>query len=309
MFAVKEISATGIHFAGSSLRVVALTRTGEGTVLRGMVQEGLERPFAPAELAAPELRQELAAQLQSISSGGDIDFSHSCIGLDPRAVLLKRRPLSSPTGRRSGRRQKGDREQLLWEAQQFLGEEHEEFSIDFALTDRYGFVVAVRRRVLDLYLEVCAAAGIEATDVDIEPFALYNAAEQAGLLEGPGAELLLEVAADGAAVQALLLIGGELVAATRCVREPEEESSLAEMLVNWVRQMDESGEGALRQVCMAGEACESLGRELEEQLGVECEAFDPFAMVDTSKNAHPGLLQAAPAFAVAAGLAQRRLVE
>ena len=309
MSAVKEIRATGIHFTGSSLRAVVLTRAGEKTVLRGLVQKRLERPFAAAELSAPELRQELAALLQAIGSDGDIDFSRPCIALDPRAVFVKRRPLLSPSGRRSSRQQKADREQLLWEAQQFLGEEHEEFSIDFALTRRHGFVVAVRRRVLDLYLEVCAAAGIDDADVDIEPFALYNAAEESGLLEGQGSELLLEVADDGAAIQALLLTDGELEAVTRCSWEAEEQRSLTEMLVNWLRQVDENGESALRQVRMAGEVCELLKRELEERLSVECEVFDPFAGVDTTEFAHPDLLRAAPVFAVAAGLAQRRLVE
>ena len=100
--------------------IAALKRTQKE---RAIAQEELERSFEPGDLSSAERRQELARVLQRVGSERGIGFTRPCIALDHRVVLLKRRPLLSGGG------EKANREHLLWEARQFLGEEHGAFSI------------------------------------------------------------------------------------------------------------------------------------------------------------------------------------
>jgi Tfp pilus assembly PilM family ATPase len=50
----------------------------------------------------------------------------------------------------------------------------EEYSIDFHLSDDVGYAVAIRRTVVDLYLDICHRAGFRPLIIDIPPFALSN---------------------------------------------------------------------------------------------------------------------------------------
>jgi len=304
VFGSKSRSATGIHLVGTTLRIAELSRTREGIALRGLVQEELDRFFEPRDLGSAERRQELAQVLARVGGEHGMGFDRPCIAVDPRVVLLKRRPLLGDGNRKT------IREHLLWEVQQFLEDEHEAFCIDFALLRRCGFVVAVRRRVLDLYLDLFAAAGIDDLDFDIEPFALYNAAERAGLLATSGAELLLDVA--GPVAHVLLLSDGEPEAVKVCTWDPEGDGSLFDALESCVRETILEGDGVgVQHMWVTGPATSSVCAELGTRLAVAGDAFDPFHDVDTSTFTHgdPALLQAGPGFAVAAGLAHRRLVE
>jgi hypothetical protein len=303
VFGTSEKSGTGIQFAGDRLRIVELFRSRKGSVLRAVVETGLERPFKLEELAEEERQEELAAALRIAGDEAGIDFVRPCVALDHRAFFFKSRPLIDPIGR-SRRARAGNREHLLWEGVQFLGDDQEAFSVDCALAGGRGFVVAVRRQVLDCFLAIFERAGIDDLDFDIEPFALFNAAECAGLLAPDGVALLFEGWERGG--QVMLVVDGVLQTVARSVRKGDDRRSPVEFAEDCIqRAREEGGCGdEAQQIWLAGVGMEELAEELMTRLGVACMPFPSFAGVDSSEL--PGLPAEEAIFAVAAGLAHRR---
>jgi Tfp pilus assembly PilM family ATPase len=305
MFRAKDRKATGIHFSDNRLRIVELTGAQGRVALRSAVQTKLDHPLGYAMLSVPGLRQELATVLRRLGERRNIDYARPCVAIDPGSVLIKRHPLIF-AGTQTGKVRQANREQLQWEARQLLEDESEQFTVDFALGRTDGFVVAVRRSLLLLYRELFAVAGIEDPVFDIESFALYNAAEAAGLSGESGRQLLLDSAP--ARVQGLLLEDGDLVGVARCAAEANERPSPTELLERCVRQLEEDrGEAEVRQAWVAGEMAGALSAELAGRLTARCGIFDPFAALDTAAVADGPTT--GPEFAVATGLAYRRLTE
>jgi Tfp pilus assembly PilM family ATPase len=233
-------------------------------------------------------------------------LTRPCLGLNYRAFFLKCRPLIHPlTQRRQGR--SAHQEHLWWETEQFLGEDLEGFSVDFALVGQRGFIVAARRAVLAQYLELGNRVGIDDLEFDIEPFALYNAAEGSGLLKAAARALLVGLEPGGAHV--LLVEDGELEKVQHLTRKAGEAGRLVDLVERGVRQIDGVGTRAadVPPVWIAGVDAPRVAAALEERLGRPCAPFTPFEGIDTS--ACPAARAAGPVFAVAVGLAYRRLSE
>ena len=303
MFGTSEKNGTGIQFAGDRLRIVELHRSRKGSVLRAAVETGLERPFELEALGEEERQEELAAALRTVGNEVGIDFVRPCVALDHRAFFLKSRPLIDPVGK-SRQARAGNREHLLWEGAQFLGDDQGGFSVDCALAGGRGFVVAVRHQVLDCFLALFERAGIDDLEFDIEPFALFNAAESAGLLAPDGVTLLFEEWERGG--QVMLVADGVLQTVAQIVRKGDDRRSSVEFIENCIqRARDEVGCGdRAQQIWLAGVGMEEPAEKLMTRLGVACMSFPSFAGVDSSEL--PELPAEEAVFAVAAGLAHRR---
>ena len=302
MFGASKKSGTGIQFAGDRLRIVELSRSRRGSVLRAAVETRFEHPFELEELGEEERQEELATVLRRTGDEAGVDFVRPCVALDHRAFFFKSRPLIDPVGR-SRQARAGNREHLLWEGVQFLGDDQGAFSIDCALAGGRGFVVAVRQQVLDCFLAIFERAEIDGLDFDIEPFALFNAAECAGLLAPDGVALLFEGGEWGG--QVMLVVGGVLQTVTRSARKGDDRRSsvkFAEDCVQRAREEGTCGDGA-QQVWLAGVGMEELAEELMTRLGVACMPFPSFAGVDSSELSE--LPAEESVFAVATGLAHR----
>jgi len=303
VFGASKKSGTGIQFAGDRLRVVELLRGRKGSVLQAVSEARLEHPFDPEALGQEECQEELVAALKGVGDAAGIDFVRPCVVLDRRTFFFKGRPLIDPVGR-SGRACAENREHLLWEGKQFLDDEWEMFSIDCALAGERGFVVAVRRQVLDRFQTLFARAGIDDLDFDIEPFALFNAAECAGLLAPEGDALLFQER-EGCG-QTIWVADGLLQNVMHTVRKGDDRRSAVEFAEDCIQQMRDEGmcgDGP-QQVWLAGVETEELAEELMARLGVACVPFPSFAGIDTSEIAEFPAEESA--FAVAAGLAHRR---
>ena len=276
------------------MRIAALDADRAGIRPLVLTAEELERPFDPVSLGDEQQRQELATKLAALAATYDFDYSTACFSLDRRLGLIQRRPLVART-------ESENREQLLWEAEQLLTEDAEAFSCDFVLTSQWGFVVAARHHALDGYRTLGKAAAVGRLDVDLVPFALYNASECANLLAKDTFSLLLY--ADSSEAWLLLIEEGELCALTSCGWEQEDDAPAA--LEGAARKLLSAGGNGLQRLWGAGFVYWSEG--LAAHLGVPHSILDPLAAVK------PKLLDSTPPaqrseYAIAVGLAQRGLV-
>ena len=295
LFGFGRTKATGIHISGQTVRVAALDAGRTGVRPLVLVTDELERSFDPLALNDEQQRQGLAAKLAALAKGYDFDYSNTCFALDRRLGLIQRRPLVAGT-------ESENRAQLLWESEQILAGDAKAFSCDFALTSQWGFVVAARHRALDCYRSLGKEAAVGECDVDLVPFALYNASECANLLDKDGLSLLLYV--DEGEAWLLLVEEGELAALTSCVWGQEDD--VAEALEGAARKLLSDNGSDLQRLWGAGLVYWSKG--LATHLGIPHSILDPLAAVS------PKLLgSATPAqrssYAIAVGLAQRGLAQ
>lgn len=293
LFGFGRTKATGIHISGQTVRVAALDAGRTGVRPLVLAADELERPFGPTALSDQQQRQELAARLVALAATYDFDYSNACFALDRRLGLIQRRPLVAGTVREN-------REQLLWESEQLLAGDARAFSCDFALTSQWGFVVAARRRALDCYRALGEETAVGQFDVDLAPFALYNASECANLLAKDALSLLLYV--DLGEAWFLLIEEGELSALASCVWEGEDAAP--EALEGAACKLLSEGSSGLQ--CLWGAGVVYWSEGLAAHLGVPHSVLDPLAAVN------PKLLgSATPAqrseYAIAVGLAQREL--
>ena len=278
------------------MRIAALDANRAGIRPLVLTAEKLERPFDPMSLGDEQQRQELATKLAALAATYNFDYSTACFSLDRRLGLIQRRPLVA-------RIERENRQQLLWEVEQLLTEDAKAFSCDFVLTSQWGFVVAARHRALDGYRALGKTAAVGRLDVDLVPFALYNASECANLLAKDTFSLLLY--ADESEAWLLLIEEGELCALTSCCWEQEDDAPAAlEGAARKLLSLSVGGNG-LQRLWGAGFVYWSEG--LAAHLGVPHSILDPLAAVK------PKLLDSTPPaqrseYAIAVGLAQRGLV-
>ncbi len=295
LFGFGRTKATGIHISGQTVRVAALDAGRAGIRPLVLASDELERPFDPMALSDEQQRQELATKLVALAATYDFDYSNACFSLDRRLGLIQRRPLVAGTMHENC-------EQLLWEAEQILAGEARAFSCDFALTSQWGFVVSARHRALDCYRALGKETAVGRLDVDLVPFALYNASECANLLAKDKFSLLLY--ADVGEGWLLLIEEGELSALANCIWEAEDDAT--EALEGAARKLLPSLSSGLQHLWGAGVVYWSEG--LAVHLGVPHSILDPLAAVN------PKLLGSATpaqrsAYAIAVGLAQRGLTQ
>ena len=275
------------------MRVAALDAGRAGIRPLVLVTDELEQSFDPATLSDKQ-QQGLAARLVALATTYDFDYSNTCFALDRRVGIIQRRPLVAET-------EDENREQLLWESEQILAGEEKAFSCDFVLTSQWGFVVAARHCALDCHRALSKEMGIGNLDIDLVPFALYNASECANLLDRSGISLLLY--ADESEAWLLLIEEGELAALTSCAWGEADDAP--EALVGTARKLLSDNGSDLQRLWGAGIVYWSEG--LAAHLGVPHSILDPLAAIN------PRLLGSATpaqrsAYAIAVGLAQRGLV-
>lgn len=296
MFGFGKRSATGIHVSGRMVRVAALQASRAGVWPLALVESELERPFDAAALADDEQRQGLVSTLAEIADECGFDYDNACIALDRRLALVKRRPLVADAD-------KDNHEQLLWESEQLLAAEAGEYSLDFVLTQDWGFIVAARYSALDYYLDLGDEAGVGRLDVDLAPFALYNAGECADLLPGEESELLLYT--DLAEAWLLLMEAGEPLAVANC--SWEEEDVVVDVLEGTARKLLQEAGDDIQRIWGAGAGDMAWSEELAARLGAPRSILDPLAAVDPEMLGDDATPEQRSVYAIAVGLAQRGL--
>ena len=301
-------SATGVYIVDGKLQIVELESNNNGVELLGLAQFDLNGSYTPEGLESTESSAELEEAFSRAEEDYNIQFQNTLVCLDPRAYWIKWWPqLPEATG-------KLDQAQVRWETEQFLSDEIEEYGVDFAFTSHCGIAVASRKRALEIYLDLCAAAGLTDPDFDVAPLSLFNAFEASNSIQDDP-QLVLDIGAWGAS--ALLLIEGDLAALDTWPWQSDGQNNVEplELLTERIEVMaKKTGHGELpANFWMAGlaESDAAWESKLVERFSAEVALFDPFAGVEREqcRCSDPALLETTHRFAVAAGLAQRGLSE
>ena len=296
MFGKGNKRATGVHISDHLLRIVELGRAGRAVEVRAVFR---------AELSVAGLSQELRQALRRGARESSLSFANTCIALGRGEFHLKRRPLVEAAGGGINRRH------LLWEADQFLSADLKDYGIDTVLGRNRGFVVAVRRRILERYLEFCIQSGLKSPELDIAPFALYNALEASRSAPVRGMEVL--VGFSHGETNILLLHNGELVAVESRYHPGEvgvARTEAVEECIDAVLEEENRGENPQRLW-----VADTTGREDEWEAVLAARYSTRSAVLDPFRNLRTGrcggeqrrLLGKGSEFAVAAGLAHRGL--
>ena len=201
MFRYGDRRSTGIHVGDGGLQVVELCQRGRAVALEHAVRLNIHELPSPLPWLDPKLQHEVADTLRRARREHGIRFRRPYFALDERSAIVKRRVLL-PSALHD------NRENLEWEARQFLSDEIKAYAIDYLLTTDFGFVVAARRAAMDRLTGICQHAGIPKPQFDLALFALYNTLEASAGLLSSGSELLLDVGACTA--RSILLAEGQL---------------------------------------------------------------------------------------------------
>ncbi|MDP6983297.1 MAG: hypothetical protein QGG05_09450 [Candidatus Latescibacteria bacterium] len=307
MFGSGSKYCTGVHITDDAVYAVQMSRRRKTISLSACARVDLPDPYQlPERLAEDVDRAALAAALRQLAVAG-VECQRPYFGLGGTSSFVKRRFLI-PNSRTE------TREQLMWEARQSLEDDYDDFVLDVLQTSRYGFVVAARREVLELYGVLCRQAKIGKPGFDMIPFALVNALEGGGAAPDEGSDLLVQL--EAAQGRVVLMRDGEFEA--EAVWDWEDEGTAVsaariDLLRSYVEGLLDTGQGteaadrvwlASAQALDAGEHLAGLGRSITP--------LNPFAQLRRRTSADEAL-EAMPgggaALAVAAGLAFRGLAD
>ena len=296
MLGFGEKTATGIHLSGQRAWLVSMSRQRSGIEPLALVEFDLPLCANAPDLAKPDVQVQLVDVLRQVGEEYDVDFSNTCFALDPNVVLVKRSALISGSEREVC-------EHMRWEAEQFLVGEQAAFSMDYVLESEWGLFVAVRRSALAGYLALGRQIGMRRVDVEVPAFALYNAAEGAGVFSRiAGSEVLVYGAVSEAYM--LLVDQGEAMQVAHC--HWGEDQNAVDVLFGSVDRLASEVRGRVERIRCAGGGVEKWGVELADHLQCEMVLIDPLAEI-VGEMASDGDPARRSDYAVAAGLVQRGL--
>ena len=307
MFGSGSKRCTGVHITGDAVYAVEMSRRRRSVTLSACARVSLPGSLQlPEQLAEDEKRSTLATALRQLANAG-MKCQRPYFGLGGTSSFVKRRFLVPDSRAQT-------REQLLWEARQALEEDYDDFVLDVLQTSRYGFVVAARREVLELYGVLCRHAKIGKPGFDMIPFALVNALEGGGAASDEGSDLIVQLS--DAQGRVVLVRDGEFEA--EAVWEWEDDSTLMtadriELLRSYAEGLLDTGQGTQTadRVWLASAAAHDAAEHLAG-LGRSISPLDPFARMSRRTRADEALEQmpgGGPALAIAAGLAFRGLAD
>lgn len=294
MLRASTTRCTGIHLAPEAVYAVELVQRRGRTALQRCGRVRLEQPLElPDALVDGTTRADLVEALQTLQEGG-FSLERPYFALAGTACFIKRRivaPGSAETAR----------EHLLWEAEQLLGADMDDYAIDTLVTARHGFFIAVRREILELYGVLCREAHAGKPGFDMTSFALYNAFERFGVA-GEGSEAILQV--DGSGARMILVRDGEFEGETGWSGEAEDWSASA---ARWLEEEMVDGQERLR-LWLAGGGATDVASRLAESVD-DLDPFDDLPMSTVARRTLDGADAPKRAWVVATGLAVRGLAD
>lgn len=289
---------TGIHFGADAVYAVGLTRRRGRLSLTHCSAAALEQaPRLPEDLADEDTRRGLAGALRELRALG-LPRGRPYLPLGGAATFLRRRPVLPGAEGPS-------RDHLRWEAGQLLGEDLDDYVVDYLVTRRHGFVAAAHRELLARWNGLCEESGVDAPGFDMASFALCHVLEGSRPSAAEGVDLIVHGEARQA--RAVLLRAGEYEAER--VWPADGGGGLAGPLTEMLEE-ELGGEppGAL---WLSGPEGPAHAEGLAGLAG-RVALLDPFTGLACRPEALRGLERSGRppgAFAVAAGLAYRSTLE
>lgn len=321
MLSVRSGAATGIHVSGHSVRIVELSRRRRRTIVTGLGYSELSCRADAVGLADPGARAEVAGAIERLRGEDSLSLQLPVLCVDDSTLLFKRFVLD-------GVLKKFGAEQVTWEMSQILPEP-DDYVIDYYLDADAGYGVAVRRLVVDSYLDICHRAGFKPIAVDVQSFSLYNAyqmllrekrREVAGVLSIEEGVTTLVIARDGRLLSASMVPSCSLDHNhdVECEEIPYEVDDRRDSLVRHIHHQLSETDYARRgpsfdRLLLCGSLCRSRCRAdtLAEESQSPPVLADPFPGMELGSRAseRADLLAQGHLFVVAIGLAYRGLEE
>lgn len=342
--------AVGLDIGSSSVKLVQLREKRGGYALAAFDTA----PLPPEAIVDGALMNSAAIvhAIGEVMGRQKLKVKDVAIGVRGHSVIIKKISLPKMT-------QEELDESIQWEAEQYIPFDVKDVNIDTQILTPEGdaagqmdvLLVAAKKDMINDYTSVCAEAGLTATVVDVDAFAVQNAFEVS--YEGAAADtvVLINVGASVTNVNILsrgtttftrdvtmggnafteeiqkqlnisydeaeaLKVGGQ--GETDAVVPQEVErviQGVAEQLGGEIqRSLDfyasTAPEGAVSRVYLSGGTARipALFKVIEARAGVPVEVLNPFKNIEIdNRKFDPALiLAAAPAAAVAVGLALRR---
>lgn len=164
-------TVVGLSIGTSSIKIVELKRAGKSWKLLhfGVVQlpeDAIVNRDIVNAIAVTDSIKTLTAQIK-------LQNKSVCTSLSGTSLIIKRMMLEVP-------KMKELQDQVFWEAEQYLPFDISEGVIDFQVLSRTKdfktdiLLIAVRRTILDSYMDCVSNAGLRPKIVDVDFFALQN---------------------------------------------------------------------------------------------------------------------------------------
>jgi type IV pilus assembly protein PilM len=346
----KNKLALGLDIGSSSVKLVHLREGKRGYTLLAWGEAPL-----PAEAVVDNQLMNSAAIVEAIRelvAQQRVKIKDVAIGVRGHSVIIKR--ISMPV-----MSQEDLDESIQWEAEQYIPFDVKDVNIDTQILTPQGdaagqmdvLLVAAKKDMINDFTSVCAEAGLTATVVDVDAFAVQNAFE-ANYPQAPGQPVVLINV--GAAVTNINIVNNGLATFTRDITVggnafTEEIQKQLNISAEEAEALKVGGHGETDAVVpqeverviqgvadqMGGEIQRSLDfhaatapdvhptrvylsggtaripalfKVIEQRAGVPVEILNPFKNieVDNRKFDPAVIMNAAPAAAVAVGLALRR---
>jgi type IV pilus assembly protein PilM len=346
----KSKLAVGLDIGSSSVKLVQLKEKRGGYTLQAFGTA----PLPPEAIVDGALMNSSAIvqAIQEVLSQQKMSPREVAIGVRGHSVIIKKISLPRMT-------QEELDESIQWEAEQYIPFDVKDVNIDTQILTPDGdaagqmdvLLVAAKKDMINDYTSVCAEAGLTATVVDVDAFAVQNAYEANYDAAPEETVVLINV---GAAVSNINIIARGVTTFTRDITMggnafteeiqkqlnisydeadalkvggqgesdavvPQEVERVIQGVADQMggeiqRSLDfyasTAQDRAITRVYLAGGTARipALFKVLEQRAGVHVEVLNPFKNVEIdNKRFDPAvILGAAPAAAVAVGLALRR---
>jgi len=169
-----DASAVGLSIGSSSIKLIELKKSGKAWKLLhfGIVQlpeDAVVNRDIVNQIAVVESIKSLTSQIK-------LKCKNVCTGISGTSTIIKRMTLDVPNMREL-------KDQVFWEAEQYLPFDVSEVVMDFHLLSRGKdnktdvLLVAVKRSVLETYMASISGAALRPRVVDTDYFALQNVFE------------------------------------------------------------------------------------------------------------------------------------
>ena len=172
--------ALGVHFSGRSLRAVELSRDGDDIFLSRL---GYGRLYVDTDLESllqKDIREKISAEIKSLVDSLEIEAGTHVTSIGGQFIFVGNVPWEDPGSSEMSK------SQIIWEAQQFLSSPVEEYEMNYLVSEESAFIVAIRKKVIDIYSSICSQANLDPLIMDFDYFALFNSYELAEAVPDKG---------------------------------------------------------------------------------------------------------------------------
>ena len=318
-----EVSV-GLHLGERTLSAVEVRAEGGRRVLRRVGRVSLPMELTLDALLSEAAQTTVAGLLRGLFETAGIDGRAVCVSVGGNFSVVKRVPLEVAS-------EAERREQIIWEAGQYLVDPVSEYAVDYHAFGRAAFLVAVRKQTVHACTAVCERAGLGVKRLEVDPLCLFfsalasfepeaeERADRGGAAVHFGGRWASCISTSGMDLTAVELV--RLDRGGRRLRAGADEDR-AEGLEAAARALGRRMAGGLvperrnrpagrRRVLLSGDCrtAESVNRWWEEIDTLAVALMDPFSQVDSGAlpDDQRPLLDQRTVFAVSAGAAYKNL--